>query len=91
MSLELLAQIVVFIFSCGVVYGRIKSFDGELKSFRKETQASITDLKTQFKEDIGRLEKKQEKYNNLQERTLRSEVRLDNYDRELKEIKEFQR
>ena len=74
-----------------MVYGRIKSFDGELKSFRKETQASITDLKTQFKEDIGRLEKKQEKYNNLQERTLRSEVRLDNYDRELKEIKEFQR
>lgn len=91
MSLELLVQIVVFIFSCGVVYGRIKSFDGELKSFRKETQASITDLKTQFKEDIGRLEKKQEKYNNLQERTLRSEVRLDNYDRELKEIKELQR
>lgn len=91
MSLELLVQIIVFIFSCGVVYGRIKSFDGELKSFRKEVKEEISGLKTQFKEDIGRLEKKQEKYNNLQERTLRNEVRLDNYDRELKEIKELQR
>lgn len=82
MSLELLVQIIVFIFSCGVVYGRIKSFDGELKSFRKETKESITELKSQFKEDIGRLEKKQEKYNNLQERVLRSEVRLDTFERE---------
>lgn len=91
MSLELLVQIIVFIFSCGVVYGRIKSFDGELKDFRKETKESMTELKKQFKDDIERLERKQEKYNNLQERTLRSEVRLDNYDRELKEIKELQR
>ena len=82
MSLELLIQIVVFIFSCGVVYGRIKSFDGELKSFRKETKESMTDLKKQFKDDIERLERKQEKYNNLQERVLRSEVRLDTFERE---------
>lgn len=91
MSLELLVQIIVFIFSCGVVYGRIKSFEGNLKDFREETQKSMTDLKKQFKDDIERLERKQEKYNNLQERTLRSEVRLDNYDRELKEIKELTR
>lgn len=91
MSLELLVQIIVFIFSCGVVYGRIKSFDGELKSFRKETKESMVDLKTQFKSDIERLERKQEKYNNLQERVLRSEMRLDTYDREMTEIKELQR
>lgn len=82
MSLELLVQIIVFIFSCGVVYGRIKSFEGNLKDFRKETKESMTDLKKQFKDDIERLEKKQEKYNNLQERVLRSEVRLDTFEKE---------
>lgn len=82
MSLELLVQIIVFIFSCGVVYGHIKSFDGELKSFRKETKENMIDLKKQFKNDIERLERKQEKYNNLQERVLRSEVRLDTFEKE---------
>lgn len=82
MSLELLVQIVVFIFSCGVVYGRIKSFEGNLKDFREETQKGMTDLKKQFKDDIERLERKQEKYNNLQERVLKSEVRLDIFEKE---------
>lgn len=82
MSLELLVQIIVFIFSCGVVYGRIKSFEGNLKDFREETKESMTDLKKQFKDDIERLERKQEKYNNLQERVLRNEVRLDTFERE---------
>lgn len=88
MSLELIVQIAVFIFSCGVVYGRIKSFGGELKSFRQEVKTNMSDLKDQFKEDIGRLEKKQEKYNNLQERVLKSEVKQEVYDRELHELKE---
>ena len=82
MSLELLVQIIVFIISCGVVYGRIKSFDGNLKDFREETQKSMSELKKQFKDDIERLERKQEKYNNLQERVLKSEVRLDIFEKE---------
>lgn len=48
-------------------------FYSELKAIRK---------------DIARLEKKQEKYNNLQERVLRSELKLENYDREIAELKE---
>lgn len=56
----------------GIVFA-VGAIYGELKAIRK---------------DIARLEKKQEKYNNLQERVLRSELKLENYDREITEIKE---
>lgn len=56
----------------GIVFA-VGAIYGELKAIRK---------------DIARLEKKQEKYNNLQERVLRSELKLENYDREIAEIKE---
>ena len=47
-------------------------------------QQSISELKEDIKKDIGRLEKKQDKYNNLQERTLMTEM-------EIKHLKEMRK
>lgn len=63
MSLELLAQIIVFVFSCGVVYGQIKSFGAELKTFRKE-----------YKEDMKALTEKVEKHNTFDRRLVKLET-----------------
>lgn len=68
MSLELLVQIVVFIFSCGVVYGRIKSFAYEMKDFRKE-----------YKEDMKSLTNKVEKHNNFDRRIVALETAVEIY------------
>lgn len=46
---------------------------GELKAIRK---------------DISRLEDKQERYNNLQERVLRNELKIEGFDKAIAEIKE---
>lgn len=66
------SYIEAFFRLAGVIFA-FGVFYSELKAIRK---------------DIARLEKKQEKYNNLQERVLRSELKLENYDREIAEIKE---
>lgn len=63
MSLELMAQIIVFVFSCGVVYGQIKSFGAELKTFRKE-----------YKEDMKTLTEKVEKHNTFDRRLVKLET-----------------
>ncbi len=68
MSLELLVQIIVFIFSCGVVYGRIKSFASEMKDFRKE-----------YKEDMKSLTNKVEKHNNFDRRIVALETAVEIY------------
>ncbi|MBO4556014.1 MAG: hypothetical protein J5706_04575 [Elusimicrobiales bacterium] len=47
-------------------------------------QQSLTELKEDIREDIARLEKKQDKYNNLQERTLMTEM-------EIKHLKEMRK
>lgn len=36
---------------------------------------------------VKRLEEKQEKYNNLQERVLRNELKIETFDREIAELK----
>lgn len=77
MSLELLVQIVVFIFSCGVVYGRIKSFASEMKDFRKE-----------YKEDMKALTNKVEKHNNFDRRIVALETAVEIYHAQEK-AKEF--
>ena len=63
LDIRTLLEFAGIIFAAGAVYGQIKAFGAELKSFRKEV-----------KEDISRLEKKQDRYNNLQERTHGLEV-----------------
>lgn len=63
MSLELVGQIIVFIFSCGVVYGQIKAFGAELKSFRKE-----------YKDDMKSLTAKVEKHNTFDRRLVKLET-----------------
>lgn len=68
MSLELLVQIIVFIFSCGVVYGRIKSFASEMKDFRQE-----------YKEDMKTLTNKVEKHNNFDRRIVALETAVEIY------------
>ena len=68
MSLELLVQIIVFIFSCGVVYGRIKSFAAEMKDFRKE-----------YKDDMKSLTSKVEKHNNFDRRIVALETAVEIY------------
>lgn len=56
----------------GVVFA-VGAIYGELKAIRK---------------DISRLEEKQTKYNNLQERVLRNELHIENFDKAIKELKE---
>ena len=56
----------------GVVFA-VGAIYGELKAIRK---------------DISRLEEKQTKYNNLQERVLRNELKIENFDKAIKELKE---
>lgn len=42
---------------------------------------------TAIRADIARLESKQEKYNNLQERVLRNELKIENFDKAIAELK----
>ena len=46
---------------------------GEIKAEIKALKIAVEDLRRDVKEDIGRLEKKQDRYNNLQERIARVE------------------
>lgn len=57
---------------CGIIFA-CGTIYGELKAIRK---------------DISRLEKKQEAYNNLQIRVLKGEIKMDNYDKVIAELKE---
>lgn len=42
---------------------------------------------TAIRSDIARLESKQEKYNNLQERVLRNELKIESFDKAIAELK----
>ncbi len=68
MSLELLAEIIIFIFSCGVVYGKMKSFTAEMKDFRQE-----------YKDDMKSLTAKVEKHNNFDRRIVALETAVEIY------------
>jgi len=68
MSLELLAKIIIFIFSCGVVYGKMKSFTAEMKDFRQE-----------YKDDMKSLTAKVEKHNNFDRRIVALETAVEIY------------
>lgn len=68
MTLELLGEIILFIFSCGVVYGKMKSFASEMKDFRKE-----------YKEDMKALTNKVEKHNNFDRRIVALETAVEIY------------
>ncbi len=68
MTLELLAEIVLFIFSCGVVYGKMKSFTTEMKDFRQE-----------YKDDMKALTAKVEKHNNFDRRIVALETAVEIY------------
>jgi len=68
MSLELLGEIILFIFSCGVVYGKMKSFASEMKDFRKE-----------YKDDMKSLTAKVEKHNNFDRRIVALETAVEIY------------
>lgn len=46
---------------------------GQIKGEIKALKIAVEDLRRDVKEDIGRLEKKQDKYNHLQERMARVE------------------
>lgn len=46
---------------------------GQIKGEIKALKIAVEDLRRDVKEDIGRLEKKQDRYNNLQERIARVE------------------
>ena len=67
-------EILGIIFAAGAVYGQFKALGAELKSFREDVSENLKTFKSEFKEDISRLEKKQDRYNNLQERTHGLEV-----------------
>ena len=68
MTLELLGEIILFIFSCGVVYGKMKSFTAEMKDFRKE-----------YKDDMKSLTAKVEKHNNFDRRIVALETAVEIY------------
>lgn len=77
-SSEFILQIVVYAIGIGVIYGTVKS---ELKAIKAsnetnhaQTKESIKGLKEQTQKDFERLEKKQDKYNNLQERVAITEA-----------------
>lgn len=57
---------------------------GELKALR----VSLEDWRREFKDDISRLEAKQDKYNNLQERTIRNEESIKSAHKRLNEVEE---
>ena len=57
---------------------------GELKALR----VSLEDWRREFKDDISRLEAKQDKYNHLQERTIRNEESIKSAHKRLNEVEE---
>ena len=57
---------------------------GELKALR----VSLEDWRREFKDDISRLEAKQDKYNHLQERTIRNEESIKSAHKRLGEVEE---
>ena len=61
---------------------------GEIKSEIKALRISLDDFRRDFKEDLSRLEKKQDKYNHLQERTTRTEESLKSAHKRLSEVEE---
>ena len=61
---------------------------GEVKSEIKALRITLEDLRRDFKEDLSRLEKKQDKYNHLQERTTRAEESLKSAHKRLSEVEE---
>lgn len=60
----------------------------EFKSEIKALKTAIEDLRRDFKEDLSRLEKKQDKYNHLQERTTRAEESLKSAHKRLSEVED---
>lgn len=58
---------------------------GEIKAEIKALKIAVEDLRRDVKEDIGRLEKKQDKYNHLQERMAVAENSLKSAHRRLSE------
>ena len=60
----------------------------EIKDELKALRASLEDWRREFKDDISRLEAKQDKYNHLQERTTRNEESLKSAHKRLSEVED---
>ena len=61
---------------------------GEIKGELKAQRTSLEDFRRELKDDMARLEAKQDKYNHLQERTTRTEESLKSAHKRLNEVEE---
>ncbi len=61
---------------------------GDIKGELKVQKNSLENLRRELKDDIARLESKQDKYNHLQERTTRTEESLKSMHKRLNEAEE---
>lgn len=61
---------------------------GEIKGELKSLKTSLEDLRREVKEDLSRLEKKQDKYNHLQERLGVAENSLKSAHRRLSKVED---
>lgn len=61
---------------------------GDIKGELKVQKNALENLRREFKDDISRLEAKQDKYNHLQERTIRNEESIKSAHKRLNEVEE---
>lgn len=61
---------------------------GNIKGELKAQKTSIDDFRREIKEDLNRLESKQDKYNHLQERTTRAEESLKSAHKRLNDVED---
>lgn len=61
---------------------------GDIKGELKVQKNSLENFRRELKNDIARLESKQDKYNHLQERTTRTEESLKSAHKRLNEVEE---
>lgn len=61
---------------------------GDIKGELKVQKNSLENLRRELKDDIARLEAKQDKYNHLQERTTRTEESLKSAHKRLNEVED---
>lgn len=61
---------------------------GDIKGELKVQKNSLENLRRELKDDIARLEGKQDKYNHLQERTTRTEESLKSVHKRLNEVED---
>lgn len=88
LMLSILVNLIVLAFFAGVYVCTIRNHDKKIDEMKEYFSEKINDVKAIFKEQLSRVEEKQDKHNNLVERTfinerdisiLKEQVKVENH------------